>query len=480
MKKQKGITLIALIITIIVMMILVGVTVSVSLNGGLFDTARRAAQETEKEAIYDQIVSAIKLKDNGKIDVEGTHEAVKNILGAQGKTVSELDQATGKFTVIGDKGEYTFKITEEQITKDESTSTPVIPNSPNGPEVEEPQPVAFPYGTYYMGGVRASLEGIMLEEDSYKYLWLIGESATTEIIDERNGNLSIDGESMPFKYFATDNNVVFLIPDFLAPVAKNANDVTFGLSGSYTREDGSGFYFDGINCFEVDNNSYDNKSSIYYFRLGDKYYFGTGDEFSVSADGKMITFNNVTYTNASANPIEEKEAVDLITLEGSDFIYGTYYVMSGDGVGIVLKEDAIMEAEIYENVTVEENENDSTITVALSEEDSFSINYIKTENNVILNSEDWGFTVALSETDLLYDLEGDYINSDSSEKFTFEDNLATKYTSWNGGESWSDKNYGSAIYCGYDGIYYFIGEKLEANADKTTLTSADGTVYTKQ
>ena len=43
MKKQEGITLIALIITIIIMMILVGVTVTVAIKGELFDKAKQAA-----------------------------------------------------------------------------------------------------------------------------------------------------------------------------------------------------------------------------------------------------------------------------------------------------------------------------------------------------------------------------------------------------------------------------------------------------
>ena len=47
-RKNKGITLIALIITIIVMLILVGVSVNVALNGGLFDTAKQAVQKQEK------------------------------------------------------------------------------------------------------------------------------------------------------------------------------------------------------------------------------------------------------------------------------------------------------------------------------------------------------------------------------------------------------------------------------------------------
>jgi len=48
-KSQKGITLIALIITIIVMLILVGVTVTVALNGGLFSTAQNAKEVTQEE-----------------------------------------------------------------------------------------------------------------------------------------------------------------------------------------------------------------------------------------------------------------------------------------------------------------------------------------------------------------------------------------------------------------------------------------------
>lgn len=46
MKEQKGITLIALVITIIVMLILVAVSVTIALNGGLFSQAKQAAKDT--------------------------------------------------------------------------------------------------------------------------------------------------------------------------------------------------------------------------------------------------------------------------------------------------------------------------------------------------------------------------------------------------------------------------------------------------
>ena len=58
-KGQKGITLIALIITIMVMLILVGVTINVALNGGIFDRAKDATQKTSREVSREQIVAAM-------------------------------------------------------------------------------------------------------------------------------------------------------------------------------------------------------------------------------------------------------------------------------------------------------------------------------------------------------------------------------------------------------------------------------------
>lgn len=46
MRTEKGITLIALVITIIVMLILVAVTITMAVNGGLFDYAGKAAGDT--------------------------------------------------------------------------------------------------------------------------------------------------------------------------------------------------------------------------------------------------------------------------------------------------------------------------------------------------------------------------------------------------------------------------------------------------
>lgn len=55
MKKQKGITLIALIITIIVMLILVTVTVTTAINGGLFESTRKASKDTQKQSVLEEL-----------------------------------------------------------------------------------------------------------------------------------------------------------------------------------------------------------------------------------------------------------------------------------------------------------------------------------------------------------------------------------------------------------------------------------------
>ena len=63
---QKGITLIALVITIIVMLILVGVSVTVALNGGLFTTAKEAAEGTATKRNEELQLSSGKVEINGE------------------------------------------------------------------------------------------------------------------------------------------------------------------------------------------------------------------------------------------------------------------------------------------------------------------------------------------------------------------------------------------------------------------------------
>lgn len=66
LNSNKGITLIALVITIIVMLILVAVTVSMAVNGGLFGEARRASKETKNAIDNEQLLASGGIKIDGK------------------------------------------------------------------------------------------------------------------------------------------------------------------------------------------------------------------------------------------------------------------------------------------------------------------------------------------------------------------------------------------------------------------------------
>lgn len=68
MKGQKGITLVALIITIIVMLILVAVSVTVAINGGLFDKAKDAGNQWEDQSAEEAAGNVVKVTtDDGEV-----------------------------------------------------------------------------------------------------------------------------------------------------------------------------------------------------------------------------------------------------------------------------------------------------------------------------------------------------------------------------------------------------------------------------
>lgn len=127
MKRQNGITLVALIITIIVMLILVAVTLMIALGeNGIISKSKEASMETEKQAIYEVIVSAMVMKKNGDIDVSGTYGAAKHLLVEKdNKDVTPVsptaeDQITDGIGMVildvkGNFGTYTYTITKEKI-----------------------------------------------------------------------------------------------------------------------------------------------------------------------------------------------------------------------------------------------------------------------------------------------------------------------------------------------------------------------------
>ena len=83
--------MIALIITIIVMLILVSVTVTSAINGGLFKKSKEAARETENAKIFEQIQLAVVASK--KFENEMPYEEVLNLLDAK-RNSDDYDEQT--------------------------------------------------------------------------------------------------------------------------------------------------------------------------------------------------------------------------------------------------------------------------------------------------------------------------------------------------------------------------------------------------
>ena len=98
MKKNKGITLIALIITIVVMLILVGVTVNVLINSNILGSAKNTAKKWQDEAQ--------KEAENIVIDIDGKkYASIEDYLA--GNTIVKSNIAGG--TRVTENTEYTIE-----------------------------------------------------------------------------------------------------------------------------------------------------------------------------------------------------------------------------------------------------------------------------------------------------------------------------------------------------------------------------------
>ena len=107
-RPNKGITLIALVITIIVMLILVAVTISMAINGGLFDYAGKATGETKNAINAEQELA------NGRVQIGGTwYDSIDDYLNKKPST----NQGSG--TTGGDETGTTM-LSYAETAKDEN------------------------------------------------------------------------------------------------------------------------------------------------------------------------------------------------------------------------------------------------------------------------------------------------------------------------------------------------------------------------
>ena len=189
MKKQNGITLIALIITIIVMLILVGVTVNVALNGGLFDTAKQAAagmniaQIREKAEMAKVVLVADELGDSGIIaDIPTYRDRLLEEFGAK-----ETDTNGDNIIDVNDKYVIIIKNSELDIEVFEKTKIPanylLISLGYETSNIEQD-------GKIYGINVALNIPRLMSKEE---YIALKREQETEEVSDETKKQAFLQG-----------------------------------------------------------------------------------------------------------------------------------------------------------------------------------------------------------------------------------------------------------------------------------------------
>lgn len=110
MKNYTGITLIALIITIIIMLIIAGVTFKILVNTGLFNNAQKATDGTKVDVLKEELTNVAMgtIKANGKIDKDELESKLKEKF--PNNSVYKLDKGLKitideKDYIINDKAE---------------------------------------------------------------------------------------------------------------------------------------------------------------------------------------------------------------------------------------------------------------------------------------------------------------------------------------------------------------------------------------
>ena len=126
--KQNGITVVALVITIIIMLILAGVTVKIATGGGIIDKTKNASNEFEIEQEKEKVKSgylsyktAKMVDDNAQLFVEDAQPPIGN--------------ATSGWTVIFTKTNNEYKLTKDgkvTLTKQGNGSTTTLGWTDNG------------------------------------------------------------------------------------------------------------------------------------------------------------------------------------------------------------------------------------------------------------------------------------------------------------------------------------------------------------
>lgn len=217
-KNSKGITLVALVVTIIVLLILAGVALSLVSGGdGILNRASNAANRSNEEAAKEQVM--LKMAEY-KAEYYDEMYVNKNIdvntkLGdwiAKNKT-GEIQTQDYKFTITGDKAPYAITILKNNSLKTEIAGTlsaegkieldeEIVEENGETPEQPESKKYTLTYNTnggtgelpadaQYEENEEVTISFPELEKEGYKFVGWATTSDATEAIYTSEGSTTL-------------------------------------------------------------------------------------------------------------------------------------------------------------------------------------------------------------------------------------------------------------------------------------------------
>ena len=303
MKKNKGITLIALIITIVVMLILVAVSVNVLIKSNLIGTAERTVDKyktaSEEEAKggaieingkkYDSIEDYIKEKEgisnihNWQYVNENTREEIRCTC-EQCKAFEDGD-STGRTLKIGQQiGKTEYKTASTSISKEKSGySSDQTINLNN----EETKWVVFGYEDKDKDGLNEVLL-LTTEHPTKTMIALYGAEGYNNCIEEINRMCrELYGTNARGMTIEDVNNCLGYTPGNLTTKLKDLGD-TWTAIKNYNLNSKSGVFYDPSNPEGIK----DNGATLGEYELNG-YKYGTGDISSnISNTAKAMIFGD--------------------------------------------------------------------------------------------------------------------------------------------------------------------------------------------
>ena len=220
LKENHGITLVALVVTIVVLLILAGVTINLVVGqNGLINRAKEAAKNTTLASLIDEVQTEIVAEQTKVKTMEFLNTNLKDVLDRYFENVPESYYLKSD-TVLKTKaeyGNYEIKLSEicsQDFSENETTDCTVYTDV-NGKKA--PIPTGFTVST--VEGENLVDKGLVIKEDSTgnEYVWIpCAMDGSDKLQYQRTRwNVENDNETEAWKdeLTLTDSNVTYLKTD---------------------------------------------------------------------------------------------------------------------------------------------------------------------------------------------------------------------------------------------------------------------------